>query len=226
MRIFVFFLLTTVSCSPLKKYEKTAAKWENEIVKLENLDNSQDYTKNQILFIGSSSIRLWKSIKKDLKPYQVIKRAYGGARYTDLIHFTERLVSPHDIKAVGIFVANDITGGENDLSPNEVLKLAKYIVKQIRTSHKTSSVFFIETTPTPKRWKAWSKISQANDLIKEFCASNDRLFFISTRNYFIGDNGLPTEEYFVRDNLHLNSKGYILWSNIIKENLKGKIGSN
>ena len=46
-------------------------------------------------------------------------------------------------------------------------------------------MFFIETTPTPKRWKAWSKVSQANDLIKEFCASNDRLFFISTRNYFI-----------------------------------------
>ena len=163
MRVFVFFLLIIVSCSPLKKYEDTDAKWENEIVKLENLDSSQDYTKNQILFIGSSSIRLWKSIKKDLEPYQSIKRAYGGARYTDLIHFTERLVSPHNIKAVGIFVANDITGGENDLSPKEVLKLAKYVVKQIRTSHKSSSVFFIETTPTPKRWKAWSKISQAND---------------------------------------------------------------
>ena len=92
MRIFVFFLLTIVSCSPLIKYEDTAEKWENEIVKLEKLDSSQDYTKNQILFIGSSSIRLWKSIKKDLEPYESIKRAYGGARYTDLIHFTERLV--------------------------------------------------------------------------------------------------------------------------------------
>ena len=202
MRIFVFFLLTIVSCSPLKKYENTAAKWENEIVKLEKLDSSQDYTKNQILFIGSSSIRLWKSIKKDLEPYESIKRAYGGARYTDLIHFTERLVQPHNIKAIGIFVANDITGGENDLSPKEVLKLAKYVVKQIRTSHKNSSVFFIETTPTPKRWKAWSKISQANDLIREFCDSSDRLFYISTRDYFIGDNGLPTEEYFFRDKLH------------------------
>ena len=226
MRIFVFFLLTIVSCSPLIKYEDTAEKWENEIVKLEKLDSSQDYTKNQILFIGSSSIRLWKSIKKDLEPYESIKRAYGGARYTDLIHFTERLVQPHNIKAIGIFVANDITGGENDLSPKEVLKLAKYVVKQIRTSHKKSSVFFIETTPTPKRWKAWSKISQANDLIKEFCDSSDRLFYISTRDYFIGDNGLPTEEYFVRDKLHLNSKGYTLWSSIIKENLKSIIGSN
>ena len=219
MRVFVFFLLIIVSCSPLKKYEDTAAKWENEIIKLENLDSSQDYTTNQILFIGSSSIRLWKSIKRDLEPYEPIRRAYGGARYTDLIHFTERLVSPHNIKAVGIFVANDITGGENDLSPKEVLKLAKYVVKQIRTSHKSSSVFFIETTPTPKRWKAWSKISQANDLIKEFCDSSDRLFYISTRDYFIGDNGLPTEEFFIRDKLHLNRKGYALWADIIKKNL-------
>ena len=226
MRIIIVFLLLITSCSPLKKFEGTATKWEKDITKLENLDKSKKQNKDAILFIGSSSIRLWRSIKKDLAPHEPIKRAYGGARYTDLIHFTERLVSPHDVKAVGIFVANDITGGENDLSPKEVLKLAKYVVKQIRTSHKSSSVFFIETTPTPKRWKAWSKISQANDLIKEFCDSNDRLFYISTRNYFIGDNGLPTEEYFVRDKLHLNSKGYTLWSNIIKENLKIIIGSN
>ena len=106
MRVFVFFLLIIVSCSPLKKYEDTDAKWENEIVKLENLDSSQDYTKNQILFIGSSSIRLWKSIKKDLEPYESIKRAYGGARYTDLIHFTERLVSPHNIKACLLYTSD------------------------------------------------------------------------------------------------------------------------
>ena len=69
MRIFVFFLLTIVSCSPLIKYEDTAEKWENEIVKLEKLDSSQDYTKNQILFIGSSSIRI--------KEVQIFKKKSG-----------------------------------------------------------------------------------------------------------------------------------------------------
>lgn len=225
MRIIIFFLLIT-SCSPLKKYEGTASKWEKDIINLENLDKTKKQNNDAILFIGSSSIRLWRSIKKDLVPYESIKRAYGGARYTDLIHFTERLVSPHDVKAVGIFVANDITGGKNDLRPREVLHLSKLVIEQIQRSHKNSPIFFIETTPTPKRWKAWDKISNANDLIKKHCESKTDLFYISTRDYFIGENKLPIEDYFIRDKLHLNSKGYLLWSDIIKENLKNIVGSN
>ena len=225
MRIIIFFLLIT-SCSPLKKYEGTASKWEKDIIKLENLDKTKKQNNDAILFIGSSSIRLWRSIKKDLVPYESIKRAYGGARYTDLIHFTERLVSPHDVKAVGIFVANGITGGKNDLRPREVLHLSKLVIQQIQRSHKNSPIFFIETTPTPKRWKAWDKISNANDLIKKHCESKTDLFYISTRDYFIGENKLPIEDYFIRDKLHLNSKGYLLWSDIIKENLKNIVGSN
>ena len=225
MRIIIFFLLIT-SCSPLKKYEGTASKWEKDIIKLENLDKTKKQNNDAILFIGSSSIRLWRSIKKDLAPYESIKRAYGGSRYTDLIHFTERLASPHDVKAVGIFVANDITGGKNDLRPREVLHLSKLVIEQIQRSHKNSPIFFIETTPTPKRWKAWDKISNANDLIKKHCESKTDLFYISTRDYFIGENKLPIEDYFIRDKLHLNSKGYLLWSDIIKENLKNIVGSN
>ena len=116
MRYIIFISLLVFSCSPLKKYESTQEKWENSVKKLENLDKKEKYSDQAILFIGSSSIRLWNSIEMDLSPYESIKRAYGGARYSDLIHFTERLVSPHNIRAIGIFVANDITGGAKDLS--------------------------------------------------------------------------------------------------------------
>ena len=218
MRI-ILVLLLIISCSPLKRFEETASKWENDIAKLERLDKSQDYSEDSILFIGSSSIRLWSSIKDDLNPYETIRRAYGGARYTDLIHFTKRLVSSHDIKAVGVFVANDITGGMNDLTPPEVLNLAKFVVKQIRSSHLDTPIFFIETTPTPKRWKAWPEISNANDLIMRYCNEKKGLFYISTRDYFIDKNGLPKEDLFIKDKLHLNRNGYSVWGGIIKNNL-------
>ena len=91
-----------------------------------------------------ASLILWKSIEEDLDTYEPIKRGYGGAHYYDIIHFTNRLVSPHKIKAIAIFVANDITGKENginnqtvnrDLSPKEVLRLVKFVTKEIRKSH-------------------------------------------------------------------------------------------
>ena len=214
------FLILFLSCSPLKKYESFAKKWENDIKKLEILDQKENYSDQAILFIGSSSIRKWDSIKEDLNPYKPIKRGYGGAHYYDLIHFTKRLVSPHKVKAIAIFVANDITGekeGINDLSPKEVLNLAKFVVKQIRKTHKKTPIFFIETTPTSSRWKVWNKISKANGLIKDFTSKNKNMFYIDTRTFYIKSNGMPNDEFFIADKLHLNNSGYKLWGEIIKD---------
>jgi len=216
MRYFLIFFLI-ISCSPLKKYEGTAENWENSIDALSILNTKQKKDKKAILFLGSSSIRLWKSIEQDIMPYKSIRRGYGGARYTDLIHFTERLVEPHDAMAVAIFVANDITGNKNDLKPKEVLKLVKYIVRSIRKSHKNKPIFFIETTPTSSRWKVWDQIANTNDLINNFCSRNENLFYINTRNFFLSSNGTPNDDYFVKDKLHLNRKGYLVWGRIIRK---------
>ena len=39
-KVFLFTLLL-ISCSPVKKYQATAAKWEKDIDKLESLDESK-----------------------------------------------------------------------------------------------------------------------------------------------------------------------------------------
>jgi len=227
MRYLFFVIFLFFSCSPLKKYELTGKKWEDEIKKLEVLDKKETYSNQAVLFIGSSSIRLWKSIEEDLDTYEPIKRGYGGAHYYDIIHFTNRLVSPHKVKAIAIFVANYITGIENginnqtvnrDLSPKEVLRLVKFVTKEIRKSHEKVPVFFIETTPTSKRWKVWDKISKANDLIENYTSKYENLYYINTRSFYIGSDGIPNDSLFVKDKLHLNREGYKLWGKIIKEN--------
>ena len=223
--ILLLFITFIISCSPLKKYENTGNGFEKEILNLEQLDFNKIADKNDLLFIGSSSIRLWNDIENDMLPYSSVKRGYGGAHYYDLIHFTERLITNHSPKAILIFVANDITGSNdvfkinNDLSPKEVKKLFKYCYKSIRKIHKQVPVFVIETTPTPSRWDVWDKISEANDLINSYCESKLNLHFITTRDKFIDDNGLPIKSFFISDELHLNKKGYKLWSEIIKEKL-------
>ena len=111
--ILVFFVLVVCSCSPIKKYKNTASVFEKEILNLEKLDSIKQATKEDLLFIGSSSVRLWNEIERDMTPYISIKRGYGGAHYYDLIHFIERLVINHLPKAILIFVANDITGSED-----------------------------------------------------------------------------------------------------------------
>lgn len=213
------------SCSMQKKYQEHKYEFEEEIQQLELKKDYADKSE-YLLFIGSSSIRLWSSVSKDIEPYESILRGYGGAHYYDLIHFIDRLTKNHEkAKAVALFVANDITenkeGQKLELKPKEVKKLFIGVYKRIRKQLGNDiPIFKIETTPTPKRWEVWPKISKANNLIKAYIENRKNIYFISTRDYYLNNNGKPIKEYFMEDQLHLNIKGYKLWGEIIKKEIE------
>ena len=226
MRYLIYLVfLSNLSCSPFSKYSQSNRQFEEEVSILERLDVEEKAGEKDILFIGSSSIRLWDNINEDMYPYSSVKRGYGGAHFYDLIHFSERLVKNHTPKAIIIFVANDITGSNGltnlvgDLSPNEVKRLFKLNYKLIRSIHKFIPIFLIETTPTLKRWKVWSEILKSNKKLESFCKKEPNLYYIGTRDKFIGVDGLPIKSLFLNDELHLNTDGYKLWSDIIKTKL-------
>ena len=208
-----------ISCSLIEKYQGTDKKFETEVSKLEALREYED-KKDYILFVGSSSIRRWDKLAENMQPYDAVKRGYGGAHFYDLIHFTERLVAPHkNARAMVCFVANDITGKDNDLTPREVKNLFKLFTRQVHSLFPMLPIFFIEITPTPKRWQVWDQTSTVNELIQNYTNKTQNIHFISTRDQFIGKNRLPVSEYFVKDSLHLSQKGYDKWAEIIKSKL-------
>ncbi len=221
-RISVLLLaLLLAACSPLSKYQSLpeVKAWETAIQKFEQLDKSENYPDESVIFAGSSSILLWSTLKEDMAPYPVIHRGYGGAKLSDLAVYAGRIFDPHVFRAAVIFVANDITGSEQDKSPDEVLALYKSVVKTIRKNHKDVPVFWIAITPTTSRWKAWPQIQKANMLIKEYSEKNKNLHFITTDFAFLGNDGKPKNELFRDDLLHLNDKGYDVWQEIIKKEL-------
>ncbi len=218
----IYFLLPVIlitACSPLKKYADTRSPWETEVQKLEQLDQQESYPDDAILFLGSSSIRLWKNIKEDMAPYTPIRRGYGGAHFTDLIHFTDRLSDPHKFQAIVLFVANDITGGDKDLEPKEVESLFKFFIKQVRAKHPITPVFYIQVTPTNSRWTVWDKIQEGNNLIKNYCQKHDNLYFIETAENYLGADGKPIADLFIQDQLHMKQAGYDIWKRVIKAEL-------
>ena len=219
--LYILIALIFLSCNPLDKYRNLpeVISWENEILKFEQLDKTESYPSESIIFAGSSSIRLWSSLKEDMAPYPVIQRGYGGAKLSDFAVYAGRIFDPHECRAIVIFVANDITGSENDKSPEEVLRLYKNIVKTIRHKHKYAPVFWIAITPTSSRWKAWTDIQQANNLIREYSEKNKNLYFIKTEYAFLGPDGKPKDELFRDDLLHLNAQGYDVWKGIVKKEL-------
>lgn len=210
-----------LEADPLAQYRAAAVeKWESQIAKLETLDHSEPDPPKAVLLIGSSSIRLWKDAAADLAPRGVINRGYGGARFSDLAVFVERLVKPHRCEAIVIFVGNDIVGKEDDKSPEEVARLFKLVVDKIRSSHPTQPIFLIAVTPTPSRFKAWPQIRLANAELEKVCRANPNLHFVATEKRYLDAQGLPIDKYFVEDKLHQNRDGYLVWGSILKEHLE------
>ena len=194
-------------------------KWESAIADWEQKDQTTVDPKDAILLIGSSSIRRWDTAASDLSPYEVIGRGYGGAKFTDLAVFAKRLIQPHQYKAVVIFVANDITGGDKDRPQDVVQACVKHVVNVAQAHSPNSPVFLIEVTPTSSRRKGWPKVRQLNSWLREYSLTTANVSFIATAEWYLDDKDEVRDEYFVQDKLHLNRKGYAVWGSLIKREL-------
>lgn len=216
--LFVGFFLA--SCNVIKKYEKEAtAKWEAEIVQFEQLDKSEKDPDNSILFVGSSSIRQWSTLKEDVAPYPVVQRGFGGSKFSDLAVYAKRIVYPHQFRALVIFEGNDIIGGNSDKSSGKVVKLFKNIVHQVREKYPEKPVFLLGITPTKSRWAVWPKVEQTNHLLKTACGKLHKTYFIDTEASYLNKDGEPRTELFIKDMLHQNHDGYIIWGDLVKRKL-------
>lgn len=217
--LLVSFLI--LACSPLRKYQSLpeVLAWEKDIQKFEQLDKSETYSKDAIMFAGSSSIRLWSTLGRDMSPYPVIQRGFGGSKLSDMVVYADRIFAPHPCKAIVLFIANDITGSDLDKSPQEVVTLFRNVLKTIRKTHPETPVFWIAVTPTVSRWKVWPEIAKANNMIRQICENKNNTYFILTDFAFLSSNGQPINELFRDDKLHLTEKGYAVWTDIIKEEL-------
>jgi lysophospholipase L1-like esterase len=154
-----------------------------------------------------------------MSPYHVIQRGYGGAHLSDFAVFAPRIFDNHQCLALVLFIANDITGSSSDRTPEEVATLFKSVVKTFRKVNPEAPVFWIEITPTASRWKVWPEIQIANALVKNACSKGKDTYFIATHDVFLNGDGLPDDELFLDDKLHLNEKGYTVWTAIIRREL-------
>lgn len=214
------------------KLDSNIAKWEKDIVKLEERNLTEPKVATPILFCGSSSIRRWETLSDDMLPWPSIGRGFGGAKLPDLIHYAPRIVGPHlgvtnseRCRAVAIFVGNDIAGKNSDATPAEVADRFERLHLWIRQQDPTIPVFWIEVTPTESRWDLWPKIADATKRISQIIDTDKNTHFIATAGAFLGNDGRPRPELFVEDRLHLSAAGYQLWSAVIKSQLHCKLGA-
>ena len=202
------------------KNEEGVLRYEAEINKFDSLNLVEQHSDSALLFLGSSYIRLWTNIRKDLDYADIIHRGFGGSNLRDVAYYVKRIIYPHHPKAIYMYVGNDIVDSEKDKSPDQVFELFKYTVELIRQKFPTTPITWLQISPSEKRWGAWDKVQAANKLIEEYCNSNSNLYSINFSKSFLGEDGLPNKKLFRDDKLHYNNAGNIVWGNAIKEEVK------
>ncbi len=162
-----------------------------------------------VLFVGSSSIRLWRT-HESFPDLPIINRGFGGSQISDVIHFADRIVLPYQAKVIVFYAGNnDIAAGK---SAQRILEDWRRFVKLVLASQPATRVVFLAINPSRSRWPFWPEVKKANALIQEFCRSDPRLVFADGTTLFLGTDGMPDSSLFVQDQLHLNAKGYALWA--------------
>ncbi len=199
--------------------EAATKKWEKDIAALEKLDASEADPADGVLLIGSSSIRRWEHAAVDLAPYRIIRRGYGGAKYSDLAVFAERIIQPHQYRAVVMFVGNDVTRSKEDHTPDQVEELVRSIVSVSRDHLPESPFLIVEVTPTQKRLEAWPNIRKLNARLREIALTEPNTYFVATAEHYLDKDDQPRGELFVEDRLHLNEAGYAIWADLIRRRL-------
>ena len=172
-----------------------------------------------VVFIGSSSIRLWSTLERDMQPLPVVQHGFGGAKLADVEFYAEELVNPFAPRAVVVFAGtNDLHPGASK-PPEVLLETYRRFVERVRADLPDVPIYFIGITPSPMRWAIWDQAQETNRLVREWSASDPTLFYIETGPSLLGEDGEPDRDNYIFDGLHLSAQGYGIWTEIIRTRL-------
>jgi lysophospholipase L1-like esterase len=207
-----------ISCLVILIFSVTIAKAQsflNEVNAFSKHDSLNAPSKNAILLIGSSSFTYWKDVATYFPGRVFINRAFGGSSLTHQIEYVEKIVYPYQPKQVLIYCGENDIAASQMVTADSVFNRFVRLHQLIRKKYPAVRISFVSIKPSPVRAEFLSTIIISNKLIADFCRRNKKTDFIDIFSSMQNTEGKPIEELFIADRLHMNAKGYAIWSKII-----------
>ena len=209
--LFCLLLLQTASLSA-----QVQKPYWNEILAFKKQDSLQSPPQNAILFVGSSSFRGWRNVSEAFPSHTIINRGFGGSSLPDVIQYADDIIFPYKPKQVVIYCGeNDLTVGDS-ITGKTVFERFKTLFAVLRSQQPQLPIAFVSLKPSPSRWHLRDKMIDANKRIKKFLRKQKNTAFIDVWKPMLNSEGLPRQELFLKDNLHMNAEGYAIWQKIVE----------
>ena len=213
-RSFVPVLL--LACAPQVVHQtavSTPSQWESDIASFETADRSNPPRAGGVVFVGSSSIRMWETLASDFPGLEVLNRGFGGSELSDVVRFADRIVVPYNPRVVVLYAGdNDLAAGKN---PAQVFAEFQSFVAIIHRELPNTLVAFVAIKPSIARVNIIDKMRGANQLIRDYVRTDNKLVYVDVFTPMLDASGQPRSELFLEDGLHMNAKGYAIWRDLV-----------
>ena len=187
--------------------------FESEIRAFEDADRVSRPKPGGVLFVGSSSIRLWPDLQASFPGINVIQRGFGGSRLDEVVYYTPRIVLPYKPSLIVLYAGdNDLAAGR---TPEQIFADYKAFVTIVRDWLPDTRIAYVSIKPSGDRWALVDKMRATNSLIRNYIATDTKLTYVDVFTPMLGADGKPREELFVSDRLHMNRDGYMIWRNLL-----------
>lgn len=188
------------------------AEYEAEIAALEA--KYADKPAGNIVFYGSSSLRLWPRLTRDFPNVGIENWGFGGSTLEQCAHFFERALVPRKPRGLVFY------GGDNDLflgaSPEAVWNSLRALLDSRDARLGSIPFAFLSVKPSPARLELLPRIIESNEWCRREIAGRENAIWVEVFAPMLDSNALPRRELFAADALHLSLAGYDLWRAILE----------
>jgi lysophospholipase L1-like esterase len=205
--------LLLLAATPLAAQQPATDRWEKDISAFEAADKQTPFPKGGIVFVGSSTIRLW-DVATHFPDLKILNRGFGGSELADAVRHIDRLVLKHEPRLVVVYAGdNDIAGGK--LAEQVAVDFERF-VRAVHGKLPQTRILYLAIKPSLLRWVQVDRMRMANTMIRAICERDDRLGFLDFDDLMLGWDEKPRREMFVEDGLHLSAPAYQIWSAILR----------
>jgi lysophospholipase L1-like esterase len=184
-----------------------------EIARFDSLDRVHMPAPGGVLFVGSSTIRLWPDLKSDFPGVDVIQRGVGGSRMDEILMLTPKIVLPYKPRLIVLYA------GDNDLAEGrtaaQVFEDYKSFTSLVHRSLPSTRIVFVSIKPSESRWQLVDQMRAANETVKRLTDTDRRLLYVDVFTPMLGADGRPRPELYRDDKLHMTPAGYTLWRQLL-----------
>ena len=186
--------------------------WDADVEKIQQTYPAQD-NQNGIIFYGASNFRMWTEMEQDLPEYRVQNHGFGGCTDQDLVHYADKLLYPYHPDIVFFQTgSNDYVSlkGTDEEKIAACMDYKKQMFAEIHRQLPDAKLVVMSGLLLPGRSEYRELTEEINKELEAFCAETDYLWFVDA-SAMTWDGQNYAEELFIKDGIHLNHEGQLLW---------------